>query len=164
MYLCPAYLKIPLLHLSPSLGFQHKFLFVFFFLYFNTHLHICVTAVCRCCYIWSFQRSAPNRVSSVTLFILFLLEEFNSLKFAKVLKTIGKTQQKTSRYMRLVSPDLQRTRTDCLTIISVAITSNFYSQFWLTQIYDLWSFFLPFFGEIFFIFSFPYVQTFQKIA
>lgn len=72
-------------------------------------------------------------------------EEVNSLKFAKTSKTKRKTEQKTSRYMRLVSPDLQRTRTGCLTVISVDIISNFYSQFWLTQIYDLWSCFFTIF-------------------
>lgn len=168
MLFCPAYLKIPLLHLRAFLPWD-----------FNTSIHIlhskqtCTygTAVCCCCCFWSrcFQRGAPSmRHLQLSIFFCFsfcYFEEVNSLKFAKTSKTKRKTEQKTSRYMRLVSPDLQRTRTGCLTVISVDIISNFYSQFWLTQIYDLWSCFLPFFTwEIFLIFSFPYVQMYQKIA
>lgn len=143
MLFCPAYLKIPLLHLRAFLPWD-----------FNTSIHIlhskqtCTygTAVCRCCCcFWcrSFQRCAPSmRHLQLSIFFCFsfcYFEEVNSLKFAKTSKTKRKTEQKTSRFMRLVSPDLQRTRTGCLTVISVDIISNFYSQFWLTQIYDLWS-------------------------
>lgn len=134
MLFCPAYLKIPLLHLRAFLPWD-----------FNTSIHIlhskqtCTygTAVCRCCCcFWSrcFQRGAPS-MRHLQLSIFFFcfsfcyFEEVNSLKFAKTSKTKRKTEQKTSRYMRLVSPDLQRTRTGCLTVISVDIISNFIVNF-----------------------------------
>lgn len=149
MLFCPAYLKIPLLHLRAFLPWD-----------FNTSIHIlhskqtCTygTAVCRCCCcFWSrcFQRGAPSmRHLQLSIFFCFsfcYFEEVNSLKFAKTSKTKRKTEQKTSRYMRLVSPDLQRTRTGCLTVISVDIISNFIVNFdWHKYtIYEV--VFLPFF-------------------
>lgn len=81
-------------------------------------------------------------------------EEVNSLKFAKTSKTKRKTEQKTSRYMRLVSPDLQRTRTGCLTVISVDIISNFIVNFdWHKYtIYEV-----VFFYHFFYLGNLPYI-------
>lgn len=130
----------------PTLGFQHKYSYSSF--QTNVHLWYC------CLLLLLFLKSmlpawcTLNETYSVIYFFCFsfcYFEEVNSLKFAKTSKTKRKTEQKTSRYMRLVSPDLQRTRTGCLTVISVDIISNFIVNFYWHKytIYEV--VFLPFF-------------------